>query len=718
MKIIGKTGKRTLNKKVLIIFNLTVSVIISTVLIVLYMPKGTGFTIPEDVYNHPWPKAPLISDFDFFVYKDPQTANKEVDSIRNNFRPYYTINKDIAKKNKEKFIKESAILSEEIENFDECEKHLLALLDTVYNCGIVQTSDTSNLLYKSKAGIRLIEGKESRVVESSRFFTEKTAYEYIVKNDKSISNAILQRFNINEYIQENLVFMESNSKKELENELGYIKNNPIKKIIANQKIVDRGEIVTEDILNILNQYKKLIEDNIDSAKLTQITIGHSLIVFLLLASLATFMLIFRYDYLYRMKTTILPFAMIVSFCLFTCFFIRHKILYIEVIPYALAPLLIRVFLDSRTAFMIHVIIVLIVSICVQDKELFILTQMVAGLIVIQSLRELRKRSQTVHTAVFVVIGYFIVYLSYTLINEGFGITETEDEINKKYIHYIINGIFLLFSYPSLWLLENIFGFTSDVTLVELSDTNNKLLRDLSEKAPGTFQHSIQVANLSWEVAKEINAHTQLVRTGALYHDIGKMLNPEYFTENQAPGTNPYQGKEPQECARIVINHVLNGEELASNHKLPAIVKNFITAHHGLGKTKFFYITYKNAHPDEEIDEKPFTYPGPNPKTKEEAIVMMSDSIEAASRSLTEYSEESINAFVEKIIDSQVADGFFRDTPLTFKDIEKAKKVFKERLKIIYHSRIVYPELIENNKQQDKTSSTEESNGTNEGNKGE
>ena len=256
---------------------------------------------------------------------------------------------------------------------------------------------------------------------------------------------------------------------------------------------------------------------------------------------------------------------------------------------------------------------------------------------------------------------------------------------------MINGVLLLFAYPLLFVLEKIFGFTSNVTLVELSNINNKILREMSEVAPGTFQHSLQVANLASAAANRIDAKSQLVRTGALYHDIGKTINPALFTENQS-GVNPHENLTYQQSAQVVLSHVTDGLKLAEKHNLPQVIKDFISTHHGKGVTKYFYISCQNENPDEVIDKSIFTYPGPNPFTKEQAIMMMADSVEAASRSMPEYTEESISNLVDKIVDSQVNEGYFKECPITFMDIANVKSVFKEKLKTMYHARISYPEL--------------------------
>ena len=305
-----------------------------------------------------------------------------------------------------------------------------------------------------------------------------------------------------------------------------------------------------------------------------------------------------------------------------------------------------------------------------------------------NLRELSRRSQLFLSAFLVVLVSIAIFFAYEFF--------TEEDISKIDfsipVYLIINGILLLFTYPLFFIIEKTFGYTSNVTLVELSDVNNNLLRKLSETAPGTFQHSMQVANLATEAANKLGANAQLVRTGALYHDIGKMENPAFFTENQLGGVNPHKNLSFEQSAKVVISHVTDGLKLAEKNNLPTIVKDFISTHHGKGKTKYFYISWKNEHPGEEPDENVFTYPGPNPTTKEQAILMMADAVEAASRSLPEYTEESISNLVEKIIDSQVTEGYFRDCPLTFREIGQVKATFKEKLTTIYHTRISYPEL--------------------------
>ena len=397
--------------------------------------------------------------------------------------------------------------------------------------------------------------------------------------------------------------------------------------------------------------------------------------------------LFRKDFYPQKRSITLLFLLIIFFPVLSSIIVEQNLASIYIIPFAMIPIIIRIFLDSRTAFMAHVTIILLCSITLRYPHEFILLQILTGMAAIFSLRELSQRSQLFRTAFIVFACYALLYFAFELIHE--------DDLTKlntrMYIYFGINGILLLFTYPLLFALEKTFGFTSNVTLVELSNINHPLLRQMSEIAPGTFQHSLQMSNLAAEAANRIGAKSQLVRTGALYHDIGKMENPAFFTENQS-GVNPHKSLNYEQSAQVIISHVTDGLRLADKYNLPKIIKDFIYTHHGEGLTKYFYISYQNEHPDEEVNTDKFRYPGVNPFTKEQAILMMADSVEAASRSLSEYTEDSIGSLVDKIIDSQVTDGFFKDCPITFKDIAQVKALFKEKLRTMYHTRITYTEL--------------------------
>lgn len=317
---------------------------------------------------------------------------------------------------------------------------------------------------------------------------------------------------------------------------------------------------------------------------------------------------------------------------------------------------------------------------------FVVLQIMAGMTVSFSLKNLDKRAQLVQTSFIVALTYSVGFSAIWMMSEGAILN-----ISWYYfIYFLINALLLLLAYPLVYILEKTFKYLSDVTLMELGDTNHELLRRLSEEAPGTFQHSIQVSNLVHAAARRIGANALLARVGSLYHDIGKTVKSYYFTENQSKGISPHSVLSYEESARIVTGHVYEGVKLAHKHGLPKQIIDFITMHHGLGKAKYFYTMYKNEHPDETVDESIFSYPGPNPQTKETAILMMADAVEATSRSLSEYTDEAITSMVNRIIDAQMAEGLFRYAPITFQDVELIKQSFIEKLKNVYHTRISYP----------------------------
>ena len=567
-------------------------------------------------------------------------------------------------------------------------RYIERTLKALYEDGIIAGNDLKRMEEDSIIAIRLVD----KNVATSRFidqlYTVKEAYEYLLNADTThYKKKILQQCNLNDYITPNLVYDEEKSEaaqKDLLSNISWANGF----VLNGQKIIDRGEIVDEQTYNILESLRKEWEKRSDSVQEKRLTLaGQILYVGIFLFCFMAYLELFRADYYERKGTLTLLFALIVFFPVLSSIMVEQNLSSIYVVPFAMIPIIVRVFLDSRTAFMAHVTIILLCSITLRFPHEFILLQVVAGMVAIYSLRELSQRSQLLRTALVVFISYALLYFAFELIHE--------DDLTKlntrMYIYFMINGILLLFAYPLLFLLEKIFGFTSDVTLVELSNINNSLLREMSEVAPGTFQHSLQMANLAAAAANKIGGKSQLVRTGALYHDIGKMVNPAFFTENQS-GVNPHKSLSYEQSAQVIISHITDGLKLAEKHNLPKVIKDFISTHHGRGLTKYFYISYKNEHPDEEVDQEKFRYPGPNPFTKEQAVLMMADSVEAASRSLPEYTEESISTLVDKIIDTQVSEGYFKECPITFKDIATVKALFKEKLKTMYHTRISYPEL--------------------------
>ena len=664
-----------------LIFIATVSVI------VYFLPNEGKFNYQFDI-NKPWKYGLLQASFDFPIYKNNIQVQKEQDSILADYQPYFQIDKDTEKNT-------LARLKEDYNKFlrhslpgPDYVRYIERTLKSMYENGIIAGNDLKRMEEDSIFSIRLVDKNMATSRFVDQLYTVKEAYEYLLNSDTAhYKKKILQQCNLNDYITPNLVYDEEKSEaaqKDLLSNISWANGF----VLNGQKIIDRGEIVDEQTYNILESLRKEWEKRSDSVQEKRLTLaGQTLYVSIFLFCFMAYLELFRGDYYERKGTLTLLFALIVFFPVISSIIVEQNLSSIYVVPFAMIPIIIRVFLDSRTAFMAHITIILLCSITLRFPHEFILLQAVAGMVAIFSLRELSQRSQLLRTALVVFVSYALLYFAFELIHE--------DDLTKlntrMYIYFMINGILLLFAYPLLFLLEKTFGFTSDVTLVELSNINNSLLREMSEVAPGTFQHSLQMANLAAAAANKIGGKSQLVRTGALYHDIGKMVNPAFFTENQS-GVNPHKSLNYEQSAQVIISHVTDGLKLAEKHNLPKVIKDFISTHHGQGLTKYFYISYKNEHPNENVDTGKFRYPGPNPFTKEQAILMMADSVEAASRSLPEYTEESISSLVDKIIDSQVAEGYFKECPITFKDIATVKTLFKEKLKTMYHTRISYPEL--------------------------
>lgn len=663
----------------------TVLVCITVAIIVWFLPRNEGRMYRYDV-GKPWMYGSVIAKFDFPIYKTDEAIKHEQDSLLKHFQPYYSLNPLIEKKQVERFLHDYE------QGINGLPKEYVGIvakqMQEIYQMGIINTNEYNNIFKDSTSMIRFVSGKNAKSLKVSSFYSTIAAYEHIFANEKlAAQRAILSRCNLNNYIEANIVYDKEKSDAEKNDLLSSI---PLASgmVMSGQKIIDRGEIVNDYTCRVLNSFDKEMKRRSSTQDEIMTTfIGQILFVLILVMMFTSYLTLFRKDYFEKPRSITMLYTMITLFPILVSMMMKHNFFSVYIIPFAMAAIFVRVFMDSRTAFITHVTMILICAAAVKYQYEFIIVQLASGLVAIYSLRELSKRSQIFITAILVTISSCIVYLALQLMqdNQVFNIDPS------MYTYFIINGIFLLLSYPMMYLIEKMFGFISNVTLFELSNTNKGLLRNLSEIAPGTFQHSITVGNLAAEIANRIHANSLLVRTGALYHDIGKMTNPVFFTENQA-GVNPHDQLSDLESAQIIISHVTEGLKLAEKFNLPGIIKDFISTHHGTGLTKFFYINYCNEHPDEQVDKEMFQYPGPNPFTREQAILMMADTVEAASRSLNEYTEESISTLTNKLIDSQVAGGFFRECPITFRDIALAKSVLIERLKSIYHTRISYPHL--------------------------
>lgn len=661
-------------------------VLLTTLLIVWFLPRNEGRKFDYEV-GEPWHYGTIIAKYDFPVYKTEEALAQERDSLLRQFQPYYDYNSIIE-------AEEIAKLRQDLRNNNVSlpagfEEHIIDRLHRFYQSGIMETPTYNRIHADTTNQVRIVFGKDAESVNINSIFSTMSAYEQLLNDERfAQERSLLQRLNLNNYIVANLIYDKARTESAKNDLLSGI--SPASGIVmSGQRIIGQGEIVNEYSFRVLNSMQKEIQRR--SASKTQLTynlIGNTAYVFILVLLFTMYLGLFRRDYFEKMRNIAMLYVLITIFPVLVSLMIEHTYFNFSVyiLPFAFVPIFIRVFMDSRTAFLTHITMVLICASALRYQFDFIIIQTVAGLVAIYSLREMSSRAQVFRTALWVFLATCITYLTLKLMESS----EEFDFESSMYYHFLINGVLLLLAYPMMFLVEKTFDFISVITLIELSDTNKGLLRKLSEEAPGTFQHSITVGNLASEIANKIGAKSTLVRTGALYHDIGKILSPAFFTENQQGGVNPHDSLTYKESAQIIIAHVNNGVKLAEENNLPVVIREFILTHHGCGLAKYFYINYQNEHPDEIVDKEPFTYPGPNPSTREQAILMMADTCEAASHSLSDYTEESISNLVNKLIDQQVADGFFAECRITFYDIAIAKQVLIERLKAIYHTRIQYP----------------------------
>lgn len=656
----------------------------ATVIISVFLPREESVEL-DFVEGKPWKYEQLTAPFSFAVYKSEQALQRERAEVLAAQRPYY-----ILQQRRE---------DEAVDSFNTaCRRELHVLvgaqlrqkvnrkMQEVYANGIIGSGELARLQADSITAIMLVVNNVATPKLVDELYTEMQAYEAIMTADTTLwGRHALQSCNLNEYIRPNLRYDARKSEAARNEALANVSLTS-QVIQKDQKIIGTGDMVDGEHHQILLSYQQELNKRVDERGVQMTVVGQVLLVTLLIVAYLTYLINYRRNYLYERNKLLFLMSQLTIFPVIAAWILEGGGA-LMVIPFAIAPVMINVFLDSRTAYITHTIIILITSLFVPDPFVFVLLQFVAGIAAIYSLTELTERSQIFRVALVVLLCYCLVYFGYELIaKSSFALLS-----KRMYVDFLLNAILLLFAYPLMLLFEKFFRFTSDVTLMELSNFNVKLLRQLSEDAPGTFQHSMQVSNLAAAAANKVGASSLLVRTGALYHDIGKLENPVFFTENQGK-TNPHACLPYEHSAKIIINHVKDGLRMAEKHNLPQAIKDFISQHHGTSKAKYFYISYKNEHPGEEVDESLFTYPGPAPHSMETAILMMADAVEAASRSLPEYTEESIGTLVDRIVDGQVSEGHFKECPITFRDITDIKTVFKEKLRTIYHTRINYPEL--------------------------
>ncbi len=676
-------------------------VVISTLIIAWILPKKSTTSIVLDYKEGtPWKGGTVIAKFNFHVYKKDSVINLEREQILRHFHPYYKTDKTIAQKALEDFDKD--FTEESSVGLFLYKKKIEDLLLQAYEKHIINDDERANLKVDT---IQLIDDENSMTshpIDVRSMLTTLQAYESIIQDENiSVYSDQLSMLNLGRYIHPNIFYDEAWSearKEEIVKQSVAVSTGEVKE---GEKIVDTGEMVTSEIADKLRSMVIEMErNNLEKQGSTTLYIGQALVVFILMLLFICYLILFRKNYFSKPLHIIMLFVLICVYPIIVSLLVRnqHTLISIYLLPFAMVPLLTRVFLDTRTAFITHVIMILICSLAISYRFEFIIVEIVGGLAAIYALSDMSARAHLFRASLAVILSTAVTYYAIQLIQN--------DELVPKdytiYLIFLISGILLLLTYPLMFVIEKLFGFTSVVTLFELSDSSRGLLLKLSEVAPGTFTHSTTVGNLAYEIANKIGANGLLVRTGALYHDIGKMSNPVFFTENQA-SVNPHDKLTEKESAQIIIDHVIEGQRLAEKYNLPSNIRDFILTHHGQGVAKYFFLKYQKEHPDEPINKEEFSYPGPNPYTREQAILMMADSVEAASHSLTEYNEEVISALVNRIIDSQVNDGFFTECPITFLDIATAKQVLIDRLKSIYHTRIQYPGQEEGKKGDGKNS---------------
>jgi hypothetical protein len=650
-------------------------------LIVQLFPSENKFKYQFEI-GKPWSYELITASFDFPIYKSEQQISKEKDEILVNHTPYFQ--QDTTAHNTQ-FLKLLTDWKKKTGEAPRYQSYIKSKLKSIYSVGIISVEDYNNLLDNGNTTIScILPSRVTYTVSVDKVYTPKTAYEEIVRD----APETLKSYDLNLYLVENLKYDSATS--EL-SKADILKNLSLTSgmVQTGERIIDRGEIISPEAYLMLKSLKIEYEKRKGTLQQSSIVIVGEIIIILSLISL-----FFLYLYLFRPRifadfgNLLFISLLIVMIIGMTTFTIQYTSFSFYLVPFALLPIIIRVFFDSRTALFAHIITMMIISFIVDNAFQFLTLQITIGMVAVSSLKDMTQRSQLAQTALYIFMCYVMMYLAFELIAEG--------DINRIHwqllIPFGISSLFLLFAYVLIYIFEKMFGLISSITLVELTNINSDLMMRFAELAPGTFQHTLQVSNLATEAAKKINANSLLVRTGALYHDIGKMKQPGFFTENQMSGVNPLSIMDYEDAARIVVNHVKDGIEIAKKSRLPEQLINFIATHHGTGKTKYFYNSFINAYPDKTPNEEAFTYPGPLPNNKETAILMMADGVEARSRSLSIYTEESINDMVEDMINGQIADGQFKEAPITFRDVETVKMVFKEKIKNIYHTRIVYPEV--------------------------
>ena len=658
---------------------LRVLVCVCAAIVITYFyphPESSHYNYEE---GRPWNYAKLIAPFDIPIHADSTVMREARDSLEASFIPVYEINQQMV---------DTVIAGLPKLPGTNYHNQLAARLRRIYASGVVDSQTRDKIEANELPKVRILEKNVLSLMSAEKFISPRDIYMLL---DSTITDAGLHQYftsaKLQNLLRPNIIYNAAESRRHYEYD--YLTLTADRGVIQQgQTIIDKGAIVSPQDFTNLRTYESMLEDRVskDSQSDWLMLLGQFAYVVLLLSALYIYLLIYSPAIYDNMRAFVFVMALLTLFFLLAVALNTFISSGIYIVPMAMVPVLVLVFFDGRTALMVSTVATMICAAITSFPLEFIFLQFCAAAAAVYSLRELSQRSQLLRTACFVAIVYALSYISLELLMNG-----TFEGFSWRMLVYLgVNSALTSMAYVFMSAIEKAFGFVSVVTLVELADINNPLLRKLNDECPGTFQHSISVSNLASDAAKRIGANEQLVRAGALYHDVGKINNPAFFTENQH-GVNPHDALAPEQSARIVVAHVTDGLKRADKAGLPEIIKDFIREHHGRGKAKYFDYTYCSQHPDEQVDPTPFTYPGPNPRSRETSVLMMADAVEAASRSLQEHTPESITALVNKIIDGQIADGLFDESPISFRDIPIIKEAFIKRLKTIYHSRITYPD---------------------------
>ncbi len=667
--------------------------VLAAAIIAWVSPKESIFKYEFQV-GKPWNHNDLIAPFDFSIIKTEKQIEEEKATLLSTFQPYFSLNKEITESGlqqlKVNFDLAWELMKQDQTNEDSAKtiKFLTGLYNKIQDKGVIRYDPVIENKEPSYR-IKIINDNEVKEASLGDFFDIRSAIDYAlmrIKDTKSPDSSMMQMV-ISQSLLQNIFYAESKSNLE-QKEL-------LKGILPNQGLVQKGELIIstgelvtpekyQELISLKNDYEK---DLASSDAWMYVISGVIVLISMLFLVQLLFMRFVKTTFYDELKYVVLVLFTQLLFVLFSDFIFEYYSDWSYMIPFALLPILISAFLDAGAAIVIYLITLILISFYAPNSFEFFLTQTVAGLIAIFSVRNLSKRADLFRGVVFVFLAYMVIYVGMLLAQEG----SFEHFSIRMTGNLAVSATLIMLAFPLIFLYEKLFGIITQLTLLELSNTNNPLLRDLSIKAPGTFQHSLQVANLAAEALYEIGGDAQLARTGALYHDIGKMNNPLYFVENQTSGYNPHDELGFEESARIIISHVLDGIEMARKHHLPEKIIDFIRTHHGTRRVEYFYRLEKKLNPGMDIDQSEFTYHGPAPFSRETAVVMMADSVEAASRSLAQPDEQKISDLVDNIIKSLMDDGQFMNANITMKEISSVRKVLKRKLMNIHHARIAYPD---------------------------